>query len=460
MRKKLFGTDGIRGVAGEYPLDDQTVFAVGAALGQLLSRPVARSSERPAALIGPAVLIGMDTRESGPRVAELIAGGLETQGAVVKSAGVLTTPGVAHLTRHGEFGCGVMISASHNPFEDNGIKVFGPSGFKLPDGEEQEVEAAVFKLLEQRVEPQRKKLDTETSAANRYLDHLSGIWSFDGKLDSFRVVVDCANGAASELAPRLFERLGVTAEFVGNHPDGRNINRDCGSLHLDGLSEKVIETGAGLGIAFDGDADRALFVAENGQTVDGDVVLLLAARHMAERKQLTNHLVVTTSMANMGLEKALRESGFEMVRTPVGDKYVLEAMLERDAALGGEQSGHIIFREHATTGDGLLTACALLEILSASNEPLSELARRLTVFPQTIKNVRVRHKPPLEDVPALREAIAASEQELADRGRVIVRYSGTEPLLRIMVEAEEADDVERHSSRLARVVEGQLGTAS
>ena len=453
MKKKLFGTDGIRGVVGKYPLDDETVFAAGAALGQSLSRSPIRSGAR------PVVLIGMDTRESGRRLAELIAGGLETRGAEVKFAGVLTTPGVAHLTQHGEFDCGVMISASHNPFEDNGVKVFGSSGFKLPDSEEHEIEAAIFRLLEHRIEPQGRKLESEASAANRYLDHLSNIWSFDGKLDSFRVVVDCANGAASELAPRLFARLGVTAEFIGNHPDGRNINRNCGSLHLDGLSHKVIESGADLGIAFDGDADRALFVTENGQTVDGDVVLLLAARHMAERKRLTNHLVVTTLMANMGLEKALRESGIEMVRTPVGDKYVLEKMLERDAALGGEQSGHIIFREHATSGDGLLTACALLEILAANNKPLSKLARRLSVFPQTIKNVRVRHKPPLEDVPALAETISASEEELAGCGRVIVRYSGTEPLLRIMVEAETAADVERYSSRLVRVVEQHLGAS-
>ena len=451
MKKELFGTDGIRGVAGEYPLDEETVFAVGAALGQSMSRSPARSGAR------PAVLIGMDTRESGPGLAELMAGGLEARGTGVRFAGVLTTPGVAHLTQCGEFDGGVMISASHNPFEDNGIKVFGSSGFKLPDSEEHEIEAAIFRLLEQRVEPQRRKLETEASAAKQYLDHLSDVWSPDGRPDSFRVVVDCANGAASELAPSLFERLGVTAEFIGNHPDGRNINRDCGSLHLDALSHKVVESGADLGIAFDGDADRALFVAENGQTVDGDVVLLLAARHMAERKRLTNHLVVTTLMANMGLEKALRESGIEMVRTPVGDKYVLEEMLQRDAALGGEQSGHIIFREHATTGDGLLTACALLEILSTNHEPLSKLARRLTVFPQTIKNVRVTQKPPLEDLPVLAEAIAASEEELAGRGRVIVRYSGTEPLLRIMVEAEKADDVERYSSRLARIVEEELG---
>ena len=449
--KKLFGTDGIRGVAGKYPLDEETVFAVGAALGQSLSRSPTRSGAR------PAVLIGMDTRESGPGLAELMAGGFEARGAGVKFAGVLTTPGVAHLTQRGEFECGVMISASHNPFEDNGIKVFGSRGFKLPDSEEHEIEAAIFRLLEQGVEPQRRKLEIDGFVANRYLDHLSGIWPLDSPLDSFRVVVDCANGAASELAPRLFARLGVTAEFIGNQPNGRNINRNCGSLHLDALSRKVIESGADLGIAFDGDADRALFVAENGQTVDGDVVLLLAARHMAEKKRLTNRLVVTTLMANMGLEKALRESGIEMVRTPVGDKYVLEKMLQCDAALGGEQSGHIIFREHATTGDGLLTACALLEILSANNKPLSELACRLTVFPQTIKNVRVARKPPLEELPALAEAIAATEEELADRGRVIVRYSGTEPLLRIMVEAENAADVERYSCRLARVVEKQLG---
>ncbi len=451
MQKKLFGTDGIRGVAGKYPLDDKTVFAIGAALGHSISRSRARSGAR------PAVLIGMDTRESGPGLAELIAGGLEARGAGIKFAGVLTTPGVAHLTQRGEFDCGIMISASHNPFEDNGVKVFGSSGFKLPDSEEHEIEAAIFSLLEQPVEPKRRKLEIETSAADRYLNHLSDIWPLDRQLDSFRVVVDCANGAASDLAPRLFSHLGVKAEFIGNRPDGRNINRDCGSLHLDRLSDKVIESGADLGIAFDGDADRALFVAENGQTVDGDVVLLLAARHMAERKRLTNHLVVTTLMANMGLENALRDSGIQMVRTPVGDKYVLEAMVQRDAALGGEQSGHIIFREHATTGDGLLTACALLEILSGTSEPLSKLARRLTVFPQTIKNVRVAHKPPIEDFPLLTEAISASEKELADRGRVIVRYSGTEPLLRIMVEAEKPADVERHSSRLVQVVEEQLG---
>ena len=455
MRKKLFGTDGIRGVAGEYPLDDETVFVIGAALGQSISR----SSPRLGACsrTRPSVLIGMDTRESGPGLAELMAGGLEASGADVQFAGVLTTPGVAHLTQRGEFDCGIMISASHNPFEDNGVKVFGASGFKLPDSEEHEIEAAIFKLLEQPVEPRRRKLEIEESAATRYLDHLSDIWPLDGKLDSFRVVVDCANGAASELAPLLFARLGITAEFIGNRPDGRNINRNCGSLHLDGLGQKVIESGADLGIAFDGDADRALFVAENGQTVDGDVVLLLAARHMAERKRLTNHLVVTTLMANMGLEKALQASGVKMARTPVGDKYVLEAMVQRDAALGGEQSGHIIFREHATTGDGLLTACALLEILSANHEPLSKLAGRLTVFPQTIKNVRVTHKPPIEDLPVLSEAISASERELAGRGRVIVRYSGTEPLLRIMIEAETDDEVARHSSRLVRIVEEQLG---
>ena len=452
MQKKLFGTDGIRGVAGQYPLDDETVFAIGAALGQSSSRSSARSGQRSAALIG------MDTRESGPRLTEVMAGGLESCGADVTFAGVLTTPGVAHLTQREEFDCGIMISASHNPFEDNGVKVFGASGFKLLDREEHEIEAAIFQLLEQPVEPQRRKLEIDRSAANQYLDHLCDIWSLDHKLDSFRVVVDCANGAASELAPLLFARLGVKAEFIGNHPDGRNINRDCGSLYLNGLGERVVESGADLGIAFDGDADRALFVAENGQTVDGDVVLLLAARHMAERKRLTNHLVVTTLMANMGLEKALQASGIEMVRTPVGDKYVLEAMVQRDAALGGEQSGHIIFREHATTGDGLLTACALLEILSANEEPLSKLADRLTVFPQTIENVRVRNKPPIEDLPALTEAISASERELAGRGRVIVRYSGTEPLLRVMVEAQTADEVERHSSRLARIVEEQLGT--
>lgn len=445
--KKLFGTDGIRGVAGEHPLDDRTVYATGKALGETLRE---FSSD-------PTVLVGMDTRESGPRLAGLLAAGLEDHGAGVTFAGVITTPGVAYLTAQKHFSAGVMISASHNSFEDNGIKIFGPAGYKLPDQEEKRIESIIFQLLRDDLAPRQAKLSVDAKACKQYLQYLRGIRRESTAAALPRTVVDCANGAASWLAPRLFESLNVPADFIGADPDGRNINSDCGSLHLDALRARVIETGADLGIAFDGDADRALFVTQDGQAVNGDLVLLLAGEYLAERDRLTNNVVVTTVMANLGLEIALKERGIQMVRTPVGDKYVLEEMVRRDAALGGEQSGHIIFREFATTGDGLLTAFMMLEILVSSGCTLGELAKKLKVFPQTIKNVRVRDKPPIEEVPLLARAIAASERELGEQGRVVVRYSGTEPLARIMVEAEEDAQVEQHSSRLARLFEQQLG---
>jgi phosphoglucosamine mutase len=401
------------------------------------------------------VLIGMDTRESGRAIAETLAGGMASEGAAATFAGVITTPAVAYLTRTMDFAAGVMISASHNPFEDNGIKVFSHDGFKLPDADEHLVEQQIFKLLESPAGISRKLLHPETGLAEAYLDRLTA----DGKIEGaggIRVVADCANGAASLLAPRLFERLGIEAAVIANSPNGRNINLNCGSLHMDELRRRVIETGASIGVAFDGDADRALFAAEDGSLVTGDNILLLAASYLAQRGRLANNLVVTTVMANMGLEAALREAGAAMSRTAVGDKYVLEEMLESGAMLGGEQSGHIIFREFATTGDGLLTARIMLEILAAEGKPLSELARRLPVFPQTLRNLRVGRKVPFEDAPPLRDAVAASEKELGPRGRVVVRYSGTEPLVRIMVEADDEALMEAHASRLANVFERYL----
>ena len=444
MAKKYFGTDGIRGVAGRPPLDDATVYAVGAAL--------AGSFEKSAQ--APRVLIGMDTRESGPGIAALLAGGLKQTGAEVDFAGVVTTPAVAYLTQQGPYAAGVMVSASHNPYQDNGIKIFGEAGYKLPDAVEARIEAAIEEQSARGGEPRAAKLVRDETALDRYLDHLAALWR---PRSAPRVLVDCANGAAFEAAPRLFERLGIQAEFVACFPDGRNINRDCGSLHMDELRRRVAAGPADLGVAFDGDADRALFVAGNGDLVNGDVVLLLAAEYLAERKRLAHSTVVTTSMANMGLAKSLGDRGLLMVRTPVGDKYVLEEMRRRGAVLGGEQSGHILFADGATTGDGLLTACRMLEIVAASQEPLSRLASRLQVFPQTLRNIRVSRKPPLEDVPAIFEKIARGERELGDRGRIVVRYSGTEPLARVMVEAEDPADVERHASALAHAIEEHLG---
>ncbi|MBI3668099.1 MAG: phosphoglucosamine mutase [Acidobacteria bacterium] len=439
MARHLFGTDGIRGVAGAYPLDDTTVFAVGAALGELVGGLDPR----------PEVLIGIDTRASGPQLAGLIAGGLERAGVPVCFAGVITTPAVAHLTQHGRFVAGVMISASHNPFQDNGIKVFAHSGFKLPDELEERIEAGMARQRTGLI--QSLSMNDDPSLVQNYIEHLAAC--LPSPLNqALRVVVDCANGAAYQIAPRLFERLGLAAEFIANRPDGRNINLACGSLHLDLLRRRVLESGADLGVAFDGDADRALFISHSGRDVNGDAVLWMAARHFRAP------LVVTTTMANLGLEKALAREGIGVVRTPVGDKYVLEEMLRRSAELGGEQSGHIIFCRHATTGDGLLTALKVLEVLTATGRTLDQLTDGMPVYPQTIRNIPVRARVPLEQVPNLGDAIQASEKALAGRGRIVVRYSGTEPLARVMVEAETPEEVELHAGRLAQVISEQLGT--
>jgi phosphoglucosamine mutase len=399
----------------------------------------------------------MDTRESSRPIAETLSAGLETGGVAVHFVDVLPTAGVAFLTEGGDFAAGVMISASHNSFEDNGIKVFGSSGFKLPDAEEHELETGILRRLEERPQPRRAPLEADTALAERYFDHLLGIVKPQESLAMFRVVVDCANGAAFRFGPKLMAGLNVSAEVIGNAPDGRNINLHCGSLHLDKLRDRVLASKADLGIAYDGDADRALFVAEDGGIVDGDVVLLLAAGYLDERNHLPGKVVVGTVMANMGLEKALADAGIELIRTPVGDKYVLEEMNRRGAMLGGEQSGHVIFREHATTGDGLVTSRMLLEVLAVSEKPLSELRRRLTVFPQKLENIRVKQKTPFEQVPALAAAVRRVELELGDRGRVLVRYSGTEPLVRIMIEAQDAAAVERHTGHLAQIFRAELG---
>lgn len=444
MGKKYFGTDGIRGVTNHPPLDDTTVYAIGAALGGTLQG----SSQI------PRVLIGMDTRESGSRIASLLAGGLQQVGAEVVFAGVITTPAVAYLTQQRPYTAGVMVSASHNHYQDNGIKVFGDAGFKLPDDVEEQIESEIEVQLAKNIEPRALKLTLDDGSSDHYLSHLASLWKTKS---APYVLVDCANGAASELAPKLFEMLGVDAEFLSCSPDGQNINRDCGSLYMDELRRRVASSSADLGVAFDGDADRALFVAENGDLVDGDAVLLLAAKYLSRNNRLSQETVVTTVMANMGLEKSLQNLGISMVRTAVGDKYVLEEMKRLGAVLGGEQSGHIIFADAATTGDGLLTACRMLEIVAASGASLSQLASQLVVFPQTLRNVRVERKPALQKIPTIAQQITRSEQKLGDRGRIVVRYSGTEPLVRVMVEAEDPADVEYHASILVKLFEEHLG---
>jgi phosphoglucosamine mutase len=449
LSRELFGTDGIRGVAGEPPLDARTAHALGVALGTWAQETAARAANDDSG----EVLIGMDTRESGPWLAAQVAGGLERAGICARFAGVTTTPGVAYLTRTGPFIAGVMISASHNPYQDNGIKVVSHSGYKLPDDVEMKLENLLTNWLQTGEEAIAKPLDVDTSLDNGYVNYLANTVS---TAFPFRLVIDCANGSGTEVAPRLFERLGSKVEWIGVSPDGRNINLNCGSLHLDGLQQRVLETGADMGVAFDGDADRALFVSASGKIVDGDAVLFLAGSALKRAGRLAGNLVVATVMSNLGLEKALEAYDIRMLRTPVGDKYVLEEMLKRGAVLGGEQSGHVIFLDYATTGDGLLTALRVLEVVRDSGQPLDTLANEVKTFPQKLVNIRVKHKRPLSDLQAVQAEIQAAEREFAGSGRVVVRFSGTEPLARVMIEAESHEEVDKWTRRIADAIRTEL----
>lgn len=450
MSRQLFGTDGIRGVAGEPPLDARTAYALGVALGHW-TRGFAHTSN------GSEVLIGMDTRESGPWLAEHVAGGLAHSGASFRFAGVITTPGVAYLTRMGPFSAGVMISASHNPYHDNGLKVIGHSGYKLADAVELELEHGITEWLDKGDAVHPATLKVDAALDNIYTDYLAGTVS--GSFP-FRIVIDCANGSATRVAPDLFTRLGAKVEWIAVAPDGRNINLNCGSLHLEHLQRRVVESGADLGIAFDGDADRALFVGSSGKVVDGDAVLFLAGSMLKEAGKLSGDLVVATVMSNLGLQKALETRGITMLRTPVGDKYVLEEMLKRGAVLGGEQSGHVIFSEFATTGDGILTALRVLEIVRDSGKTLDELSDEVKTFPQKLVNVRVKTKRPLAELDSVQAEIQAAENAFNGNGRVIVRFSGTEPLARVMIEAESHDDVEKWTGRIADAIRAELGSSA
>ena len=449
MSRRLFGTDGIRGVAGEFPLDPKTVHAVGVALGKLASR------------LGPhpEIILGMDTRESGPWIAAQVAGGLARAGARPRFAGLITTPGIAYLTRMNTFVAGVMISASHNPYRDNGIKIFGHSGYKLPDKRELELEAEIFALIETGVEPAEASLSEDPGLDETYLDFLCS--TFPHRLGGLKIVLDCANGAAARLGPALFERLGARVEAINCSPNGRNINLDCGALHVDLLRETVEASGADLGVALDGDADRAILVSSNGKVVDGDGVMLVAARHMAGKKELTGPqgkpTVVATVMSNLGLEKALEREGIAMLRTAVGDKYVLEEMIRQGAVLGGEQSGHVIFHNHATAGDGLLTTLRVLEAMIEGGAGLDELTCDLQRYPQRLVNVRVRTRQPFEEFPEVREEIRAAELAFGDSGRVLVRFSGTELLARVMIEGADGSQVDEFTERIAAAIQRAIG---
>jgi phosphoglucosamine mutase len=446
MPKELFGTDGIRGVPGTPPLDDATLYATGRSLGTYLKQT------SPAAH----VLIGMDTRESGPHIAAVLAAGLGNAGVSVDFAGVITTPGVACLVRQRGFQAGVVISASHNPFPDNGVKLFSSAGMKFPDAIEETLEEDIFKHRRQAAPKNPPALKADETLDARYLDFLRSKVIPGAKLSSLRLVLDCANGAAYKLGPELFASLGAHVIAMGAEPDGRNINADCGSLHLEGLQKRVVAERAGLGIAFDGDADRAMFVCQSGRIVNGDGVLLAAARQLKSAGKLKGNRVVATSMSNLGLERVLAREGIELARAAVGDRYVLEEMLRSNNVLGGEQSGHVIFLDDSPAGDGLLTAVKIASLVSM-NGRLESLITGLKDYPQIIVNVKVKSKPPLESLPRVSRALAEAQSALGDNGRVVLRYSGTEPLARVMVEAEDDADVQRYSQALADALRESIG---
>jgi phosphoglucosamine mutase len=455
--RQLFGTDGIRGVAGEFPLTRDSVYWIGRALGHDLIRVNAKAR----------VVIGQDTRVSSRWIADRFMQGLASVGVETRSAGVITTPGVAYLARSQKFDAGVVISASHNPWTDNGIKIFSGDGYKLPDARELAIEKEIFALLQADAvpppdsTPEIASLPGEERLRQAYVRWLAGGVSTD--LSRLRVVADCANGAATAEAPELFRALKINTTFLHSAPDGQNINENCGALHPEVVAGFVADSDNqgrfDVGITFDGDADRALFCDAHGRVVNGDAVLLVAAREMQSRGTLVNATVVATTMSNMGLELALKRSGIRMLRANVGDKYVLEEMQHVGATLGGEQSGHILFRDgDATTGDGLLTALRVLEIIVCTGKPLADLVGDLKVFPQTIRNVRVRQKTPFAEIPAAQAAISAAERELDGNGRVVVRYSGTEALARVMIEAESKEQMDRLAASIVEAIQSTLST--
>ena len=450
---RLFGTDGVRGKAGTAPLDRSTVRRLGAALVRVLRHD--GSSDR--VNMPLRFLSGRDTRESGPWIEQELAAGMVREGASLVSAGVVPTPAIAYLTPRQGFTAGVVISASHNPFEDNGIKVFSGAGEKFTEALERQVEAAM----------DDRSWDVPADAAavptvdyrGEYERHLLEILPGPYRRPGMRVAVDCANGATTTVAPQVFADLGFDATFLGCEPDGRNINLDCGSTHPQGLAEVVVGGGYEMGIAFDGDGDRAIFVDASGAIVDGDAVMLMCAKGLQADGRLKGDAIVATVMSNIGLEIAARAAGISLVRCAVGDKYVMEEMLKRGLSLGGEQSGHVIFADYLFTGDGLATALSVLRVMASSNRTLADLASEMTAYPQVLMNLRVKEKVDLGTVPAVADVMRSVESRLEGSGRLLVRYSGTEPLLRVMLEGRDQAEIRRWGQEIIDAVRQHVGAA-
>lgn len=444
---KFFGTDGIRGEAGQFPLDETTIERIGYSLAKELERRLGRA---------PHIIIGGDTRESGDWISDAIARGSITAKAEITNAGVITTPGVAYLTRRLEADAGVVISASHNPYQDNGIKVFAPSGQKLDD----ETELAIERDLEADANHfpamTDQTVEADPSLKELYLAFLRDEIGAGLDLSGMKLVIDCANGASYELAPRLFESLGADLTVINAEPTGRNINLNCGSLHTETLQETVLAENANAGFAFDGDADRLLMIDEHGQFVDGDQFMLVMAEYFAANGKLAGNRVVSTVMSNLGLEVAFRKRGIEFVRTSVGDKNVLDELLKNGGSIGGEQSGHIIFPEISLTGDGMISALEILRVMIESKRSLSDLASGFVRYPQILLNVRVASKPPLDSIEPIKTAIEAVETQLADNGRLLVRYSGTENLARVMIEGQDETVIRQQAESLAQIIKENI----
>lgn len=448
--KALFGTDGIRGEAGRFPLDATTVRTIGFSLASHLAETIAE----------PVVVTGRDTRESGEWLEHALIEGATQAGVKCLSAGVITTPGVAYLTRHLEANAGVVISASHNPYQDNGIKIFSPSGEKIDDKLERQIESDVAKASKTVEEKTNLDSSSPNSASLRddYLRFLVDNIANDLSLQGLTLVVDCANGASTQFAPRLFETLGARVIAINAKPDGRNINLNSGSLHIESLMEAVARENANLGVAFDGDADRALFVDEKGGFVDGDATLWVLANHLRSHGQLMDDTVIATVMSNVGLEVAFRAVGIKLVRTDVGDKYVLDELLRRGASLGGEQSGHIILPALSLAGDGMITAICLLRALRETGRTLTQATAGFQQYPQILVNVRVREKVPFEQIPSVDAAVRGVEERLSHKGRLLLRYSGTEPLARVMIEGENQFEIEEYANRIAEAIKREIGS--
>jgi phosphoglucosamine mutase len=443
--ERLFGTDGVRGKAGQYPLDPPTVRRLGAAVVRALPHGTA----------SPRILVGRDTRESGSWIEAELAHGASGEGASIMTAGVVPTPAVAYLTRSAGYDLGIVISASHNPFEDNGIKVFSGKGEKFTEDVERHVEGIVADTSWPTPAGDARALAV-TQRVEPYLDHLRIVFPEVASLGPFKLAIDCANGATTPVAPQLFMGLGIEMVVTADEPDGHNINLRCGSTHPEVLAKTVVDRNCDMGVAFDGDGDRAIFVDHRGHVVNGDAVLLMCARQLQREHRLKGNAIVATVMSNIGLELACKESGIEMVRTAVGDKYVMEEMLKRGATLGGEQSGHVIFSDYLYTGDGLCTALNVLRTIAMTGRPLADLGAELTNYPQVLLNVRVRQRVDLKTVPPVDEAIRRVEDRVAGQGRVLIRYSGTEPLLRVMIEGRDQNEIGEWAQEIVDVVKTNL----